>query len=521
VIARRWLWPALAAALVACGDGGGGSGPDTTPPIPGVSDTTPFTPGCDGAPSIATLYTNAEVEPFIAVNPLNPANLVGVWQQDRWSNGGARGVLAAASTDGGATWTPAQIPFSRCSGGTVANAGDYAKATDPWVSFGADGIAYFMALSFSSEPSAMLVSRSTDGGLSWEAPHTLVLSPDPNLFHDKNSITADPFADGHAYAIWDRFDFNTEEAPIWFSRTTDAGVSWEDARIIYDPGANFGTIGSQIAVLPDGTLVNLFTEAQRDNGAGWLRVIRSTDKGVNWSTPTTVADILMVGVHDSVTNLAVRGGGFIGAIGVGPTGMLYVAWADARFSGGLLDGIALSMSADGGLSWTEPVQVNGDETADAFTPALAVAPDGTIGVTYYDWRDDTSAASLPTSYWLATSTDGVTWSERPAGDDFDLAQAARSGCCFVFLGDYQGLAATADEFLAFFVGTNDSSSNRSDVRFSALPVDATTAKRAYAARPAPRVAMTPQWRARTATQLERTRKAQPDRDTPEYLRRRS
>jgi hypothetical protein len=485
-----------------------------------VSGTTPFTGGCDANPSGAPLYINAEVEPFIAVNPANPANLIGVWQQDRWSNGGARGVVAAASSDGGATWTRSQAPFSRCSGGTSGSEGDYAKATDPWVSIGADGIAYFMALAYSADPSAMLVSRSTDGGLTWETPHTLVLSPDPDLFHDKNSITADPVELGHAYAIWDRYDFNTEQAPIFFSRTTDGGVTWEDSRIIYDPGDGYGTIGSQIAVLPDGTLVNVFTEAERDTGAGWLRVIRSTDKGVNWSTPTTVAEILMVGVEDARTELGVRGGGFIGAIGSGPTGMLYVAWADARFSGGARDGIALSTSADGGLSWTDPVQVNGDGNADAFTPALAVAADGTVGVTYYDWRDNTSAASIRTAYWLATSADGVTWTEQPAGDSFDLAHAARSGCCFLFLGDYQGLAATGADFLAFYVGTNASATNRSDVRFNALPLGDALAKGAWVARPAPRVEMTPQWRARTAVQMERTRKQQPDRETPPYLRRR-
>ena len=37
-------------------------------------------------------YLNSEVEPWLDVNPTNVANLVGVWQQDRWSNGGARGL---------------------------------------------------------------------------------------------------------------------------------------------------------------------------------------------------------------------------------------------------------------------------------------------------------------------------------------------------------------------------------------------------------------------------------------------
>jgi hypothetical protein len=34
---------------------------------------------------------NSEVEPWMDANPTDPDNLIAVWQQDRWSNGGARG----------------------------------------------------------------------------------------------------------------------------------------------------------------------------------------------------------------------------------------------------------------------------------------------------------------------------------------------------------------------------------------------------------------------------------------------
>src|SRR5438876_9893254 len=46
-------------------------------------------------------YRDTEVEPYLAVNPANSANLIGVWQQDRWSDCGAHGLTAGASFDGG------------------------------------------------------------------------------------------------------------------------------------------------------------------------------------------------------------------------------------------------------------------------------------------------------------------------------------------------------------------------------------------------------------------------------------
>ena len=85
-----------------------------------VSAPTPFAPGCEGTPVNGTLYANAEVEPYVAANPLNPSNLIGVWQQDRWSNGGSKGLLTGASFDGGRTWTRSMAAFSRCTGGNAA-----------------------------------------------------------------------------------------------------------------------------------------------------------------------------------------------------------------------------------------------------------------------------------------------------------------------------------------------------------------------------------------------------------------
>ena len=39
------------------------------------------------------------------------ALLIGVWQQDRWANGSARGIVAGMSFDGGVTWQRQPMPF--------------------------------------------------------------------------------------------------------------------------------------------------------------------------------------------------------------------------------------------------------------------------------------------------------------------------------------------------------------------------------------------------------------------------
>jgi hypothetical protein len=81
-------------------------------------------------------------------------------------------------------------------------------------------------------------------------------------------------------------------------------------------------------------------------------------------------------------------------------------WQDARFSGGEFDSIAFSQSLDGGLTWSEPIKVNLTPTnvppgnQQAFTPSVQVAADGTVGVTYYDFRNNTAAEPLLTDYFL-------------------------------------------------------------------------------------------------------------------------
>ena len=220
---------------------------------------------------------------------------------------------------------------------------------------------------------------------------------------------------------------------------------------------------------PNGTLVDILTEFNNENTdklrGATVRVLRSTDKGASWSGPFLIDQLGTISITDPETGAPVRTGEIIPDIGVNRTnGRLYAVWQDARFSAGQNDSIAFSQSLDGGLTWSTPIKVNQTPTGipsgnqQAFTPSVEVANDGTIGVTYYDFRNNTTDPStLPTDYFAvhchpttATACSSpLNWGneDRLTNAPFNMLDAPDAGGFFT--GDYEGLAATGD-FMAFF-----------------------------------------------------------------------
>jgi hypothetical protein len=454
-----------------------------------VSRTTPFAADCNRAQPPTAAYVDAEVEPYVAINPRHERQMIAVYQEDRYPNDGANGVLAARTSDGGATWSvpplAAQPSFARCSRGDASNGGDYEKASDPWVSFDSEGRAYFVAVSYndSNWDTSELVSTSSDQGRTWGPPATLIRDNQDNLIDDRPAVTADPTRADTAYVVWERhFSAPADKArgEVYFAMTRDGGRSWSTARPIYRTPLGQQTSANQIVVLPNGDLLNVFTQLALGAGSTHPRhdrivLVRSSDGGRSWSPPTTVARTSVKGVSDPRTGDLVRVGDSFTDVAVDPrsdTHNVYVVWGDARFTRNGDQQIALVRSRDGGRTWSAPRDVSSNRRTQAFVPSVAVNDQGAVAVTYYDFTSDSATSrALATDYWFTQSSDRAeTWSSRQqvTTRPFDLRTAPYNGG--FFLGEYQGLAGTNAKFIATATITNDRNLlNRTDIRAVQLP----------------------------------------------------
>jgi hypothetical protein len=206
-----------------------------------------------------------------------------------------------------------------------------------------------------------------------------------------------------------------------------------------------------------------------------LATLRSTDRGQTWlpaGGPILGPEIKSIdpadpgiGATDPDTGVPVNE--FTAAVAFAAvdqhSGALYAVWEDSRFSNGQYNSIAFSQSTDGGLTWSEPIPVNRTPNnippADrqAFRPSIAVAANGTIGVTYYDFRFNDASPGTRTAYWFVSlrptmqqpATDPSNWKDevRLTDSSFDL-QAAAIFFGGEFVGDSDGLATVGNDFVA-------------------------------------------------------------------------
>ena len=382
---------------------------------------------------IQDTLTNPGSQHATAVEPDTYAygnTMVAVAQIGRNIDGGAAGIGFATSTDGGATWTSGVLP------GITQHQnppGSYARVTDPVVAYDPlHGVWLAQSIVLQEVLGnvfavAVLVNRSTDGGLTWSDP--IVSADAAAAGADKNWIVCDthaisPFY-GRCYQTWDD-NFGT----FLQNYSTDGGLTWSPPV----PTANNGTgLGGQPVVQPDGDVI----VPASDFDIASLVAFRSTDGGVTWSAVTTVTPTpyrIIDGLRADALPTAE----------IDATGKVYVVWMDCRFRLNCeVNDLVMTTTTDG-LTWSPVVRVPIDPvngTIHHVVPGLGVdrstsGANARLGLTYYSMSSSCSTSCQLDVAYVQSDDGGTTWTSPTAvAGPFPTTWLANTGIGRM-VGDY-------------------------------------------------------------------------------------
>jgi len=371
---------------------------------------------------------DAANEPSIALDPTDNNNMAIGWRQFNSVNSNFRQAGYGFTTNGGGTWT---FPG-------VIQQGIF--RSDPVLDADADGNFYYNSLSIN--PYTCHVFKSNDGGASWDA-GTFAQGGDKQwMTIDK----IDGPGIGHIYAYWTSYysicspGFFTRSTdgggsfedcitipndPSWGTLAVGPGselyiggsigsdflvaksinaqdssqiVTWSmatvvnlDGSISFGEGPNPGGLLGQTLIAVDTSdgpyngNVYLLCSVDRYSNADPLDVMfaRSTDGGVNWSSP--------VKVNDDPGTSAYQ---WFGTMSVAPNGRIDAVWLDTRDNPGTyLSALYYSNSHDGGVTWSQ-----NERLSNYFDPHVGWPNQNKMG-DYFDMVSDSNGAYLA---WAAT-----------------------------------------------------------------------------------------------------------------------
>jgi hypothetical protein len=440
-------------------------------------------------------------EVSLTLNPNTPGNVVVVYNDQP---GSGNGIGVSFSTNSGASWTDLQLGDGLNAPLDPGTFQPFTNIFDPVSGSDTQGnvyAGYIATGSLAGSASGVYVHRSIDGGATWTGPttvHTQSSGPTGqglNLFrfNDKPHLEVDQ-NNGNAYLAWIQDDGGSPQGDLRFAYSLDSGSTWNVNSLIPNPvNDNSGfdqANGPNLTVAPNGEVFLAWidtdvTDSSPGARPGALMLDRSSNPTAPvgaWGVDQTIATVRTLprnlstaSGHNTQDDARSRGYPVIVA---DPTDLnpidgqtLYLTYAadpdPAIAETNDEADIFFIKSTDSGASWTSPLRINDDFTlTDQFAPWMAVKPDGTIDIVWYDKRN--SADDDQWDVYFSNSTDGGnSFSANVLVSDNTYATPLSSAIPpEPWLGEYLGLAVDSNFAYIGFTARGDANG---DVFFDRIP----------------------------------------------------
>ncbi|MEW6467349.1 MAG: T9SS type A sorting domain-containing protein [Bacteroidota bacterium] len=397
--------------------------------------------------------TPRETEPYIAVNPANPSNLIAAWMSLTFPFK----IVTKASFDGGVTWGNVNYLPHFSSSFTITSA-------DVSIAFNSAGTAFISYVDYkiTLDSGFVRVARSSNGGVSWDPPvNAIDALSQPDLPVDRPWIVCDqsssPYS-GRLYLLSKSYWGAAPPHKIWLSISSDSGATFSPIVRLDNPIA----IGSltNIMVTPtvgaDGTFYGAYMSWDTSQSP-FVRMIctRSTDGGSTFTQSTIGFPVS----GSAITDTLYQGSYSLSANPADPNNLVFQV-TDAR--NGDPDILALN-SNNAGLSWyAVPIRVNDDSLGNGIGQDMswgAFAPNGVYAVAWRDRRNGLPNDTSDFEIYTAVSLDGGA-TFKP---NFCLSSAQSPYINITRGNDFLGLCLSGNYLFAAWSDLRNGNPNREDI----------------------------------------------------------
>lgn len=334
---------------------------------------------------------------------------------------------------------------------------------------------------------AVSINKSTDGGKTWGDPAPAIAKSGFTHFLDKPWSTIDPSHPSTIYVSYTDFDFSLNvcgtdsngnaipRTAIEFVVSTDGGNTWSSTPNIAIQVCGAAAVqGSQMAVSSTGVLYISWVNLGSNFPLGPRAMQISSFSGGVLSGPVNVNSFVqpggdsffLQGEFRDFLDMAMA----VDHSGTASDGTLYISWADGRdkiVSDPLAiqgfyayDDVFLSVSTNGGSTWSFPTKVNSDNQFSRLVPGrdhyqsgVAVDKRGVVALCWYDRRNDVENFAIR-RHCGESSNGGATFSDVDIGlPSFAATHGIDLFINPVYMGDYDQMTSDFLNHNSGFIGS--------------------------------------------------------------------